>query len=620
MVRGAEEEGGVGAVRAAKSVQTFAMADLKRARQLLEKGGGDATQEGRKLEGCVAEMAGLLKEMLQQVKKYAETEEKDDRLRLQQLAQQIQSTYDDLQKAEHAMAQAPPPQPQLSLAEKRASANTIARPPSSGGGVKPEQSSPRPSSPRSPATDRPRFQTAPTGPAAPLPSSGGGGAAAAAGVSLTALDAACEELIKFSREGAKNAVQAMKQVQTVAMQLLRAAKSTMETGDLNADSRLRAEQNVAEAASLLKDLVSQVRTYAREETPEQQKELERLARALIQTAHTLASILAPPQATPVASSSGSGQKSPRPGSSLTVDQLVALSEAPAPAASVRTSMDDSVDVMDAFLSARSKGSQSGAAASPSTSSQRLSSPRPTKINTSSGSISTSPAPPSQAPQQPQTNQPYVRKALTPLKDPSHRLLMSALDDAVHDLCVWIEGQGPPDVLSDAEPETEEFSVQVRGPLCSTLASVFAYRFKTKQGWLGSLGWSSQPHFWYFISDYANNSSVNTVAGLSLQKTLKMLAADEKTGKDENAKFRSFVTVGLNQHKLGRWLQEIMENSPLVERFYDAGSVFADKESRTQLLVILRSLEKYTWSLNIHFEWIVRMRSAAKKAQTNGMMM
>jgi hypothetical protein len=57
-------------------------------------------------------------------------------------------------------------------------------------------------------------------------------------------------------------------------------------------------------------------------------------------------------------------------------------------------------------------------------------------------------------------------------------------------------------------------------------------------------------------DFAANSSVNTVAGLSLQRSLKALAADERAGKDDNARFRSFVVVGLNQKKLIRWLGEV----------------------------------------------------------------
>ena len=124
------------------------------------------------------------------------------------------------------------------------------------------------------------------------------------------------------------------------------------------------------------------------------------------------------------------------------------------------------------------------------------------------------------------------------------------------------------------------SRRVRGPLCSALAQVLAYRFRVGRGWLGA--WGGPSHFWQWVMDFAGNSSVNTVAGLSLQKCLKTLAADERAGHDDNARFRSWVVVALNQGKLARWLAETTDpgHAATAARFYEPGALFLDLEART----------------------------------------
>jgi hypothetical protein len=43
-------------------------------------------------------------------------------------------------------------------------------------------------------------------------------------------------------------------------------------------------------------------------------------------------------------------------------------------------------------------------------------------------------------------EPYSRRVALPLKEGAHRLLLSALDDAVDELCQWLEDKGPPSVV------------------------------------------------------------------------------------------------------------------------------------------------------------------------------
>ncbi len=166
------------------------------------------------------------------------------------------------------------------------------------------------------------------------------------------------------------------------------------------------------------------------------------------------------------------------------------------------------------------------------------------------------------------------------------------------------------------------SHRVRGALCSALAQVLAYRFKVGRGWLGS--WGGPSHFWQFIEDFSALSSVNTVAGLSLQKCLRVLMADERAGHDHNSRFRSLVVVALNQGKLSRWLGELSDpgqSSPAV-RFYEPGAMLLDLEARTGeteenrekcvsysdvavLLDMLRPLERHKWNMEVHYEWNLR---------------
>jgi hypothetical protein len=87
----------------------------------------------------------------------------------------------------------------------------------------------------------------------------------------TALDDACDELIRQAREGPKEAVAATKQVQALAMAQLRAVKvchlfpfsllltHVQAAADVSAAERARVEPEVAAAASALKELVGAVR-------------------------------------------------------------------------------------------------------------------------------------------------------------------------------------------------------------------------------------------------------------------------------------------------------------------------------------------------------------------------
>lgn len=142
----------------------------------------------------------------------------------------------------------------------------------------------------------------------------------------------------------------------------------------------------------------------------------------------------------------------------------------------------------------------------------------------------------------------LERVAAALRDETHRALARQLASAVRELAVWTRArQQQQQQREEEEEEAEEASRRVRGPLCSALAQILAYRFKVGTSWLGS--WGGPQHFWQFIMDFSANSSVNTVAGLSLQKCLKQLAADPKAGHDDNSRFRSFVVVALNQGKV-----------------------------------------------------------------------
>lgn len=163
-------------------------------------------------------------------------------------------------------------------------------------------------------------------------------------------------------------------------------------------------------------------------------------------------------------------------------------------------------------------------------------------------VALSPRPPDEQQEQDAQEQDALERVAAALRDETHRALARQLASAVRELAVWTRARQQQH--EGEEEEAEEASRRVRGPLCSALAQILAYRFKVGTSWLGS--WGGPQHFWQFIMDFSANSSVNTVAGLSLQKCLKQLAADPKAGHDDNSRFRSFVVVALNQGKVRNW--------------------------------------------------------------------
>lgn len=189
--------------------------------------------------------------------------------------------------------------------------------------------------------------------------------------------------------------------------------------------------------------------------------------------------------------------------------------------------------------------------------------------------------------------PYVRrKAGVRLQDQAHRQLLLALDDAVHEVCEYMEQQ-PDWQWAACDRDNGAVATVIRGSLCSSLACLFAYRYRSQPGsWWGSAvsmlsGQGS--HFWYFIADHASNSSVSTLAGLSLQKALGQICASADNGRDENAKFRTFICEGLSTGKLLRWLHELADNRDSVCSFYDEGSFFHDRHARRELLAALKQV-------------------------------
>ncbi len=400
----------------------------------------------------------------------------------------------------------------------------------------------------------------------------------------SALDEAVDELVEAAVRGPKEAVAATKQVQALAMAQLRAGKTA---SDSSPAERARLEPCVAAAASTLKELVAAVRVLARDGLDEHLQETQRLARALQEGCANLANLLSSSSSSSSSSGGGGGSnsgnnnaspspvplgnKSPR-GPSLSMEQLIALADT----GSSRSSSED--------------------------------------VTTSTTTMRASPAPlQKQSPVAADVKEPeeeledeglYEEERL---RDDTHRLLARQLREAVHELCVWSR--------AGAEGGDEEANRRVRGPLCSALASILAYKFKVGSiSWLGS--WGGPQHFWQFIMDFSTNSSVNTVAGLSLQKCLKQLAGDPKAGHDDNSRFRSFVVVALNQNKLSRWLAEITDagHAGQAAKFYEPGAFLAEKDSRAVLLELLRPLEKLKWCMEVHYEFILRERKKQQQHQ------
>ena len=67
------------------------MQELKRTKSALQS--MEENSESRGLEAVVAEMAGLLKELVSDVRSYAESESKEDRERLTEVVRGVQDTY-----------------------------------------------------------------------------------------------------------------------------------------------------------------------------------------------------------------------------------------------------------------------------------------------------------------------------------------------------------------------------------------------------------------------------------------------------------------------------------------------------------------------------------------------
>lgn len=478
------------------------------------------------------------------------------------------------------------------------------------------------------------------------------------------LEQACVALLTAVAAGPKDAVAATKAVQTAAMQRLRSAKVRLESLDgaqrkktedavanmatilkeLVAAIRLFARNEatadtVVEWVGLLRavdlDGSGSATNSPRRSTPNSapysnpRKPPSNNSKSSSPAISTTTSV--PRPSTPLNSSGGSDKPS------LTMDELMKLAPAENPRAGTlsRTSVDDALEAVDKFVArsnakgrpdsfgADSPGTSPAAASKPSavpplsTGSKVRSDPAPSSSTTvvpdtklsprgrpipatksgpasqSSGSLNAT-----KALDPPVERGPYQRRVALPLKDPAHRLLISALDDAVDELCQWCEEKGPSETISDEYDD--EPSTRVRGALCSALANLFAHRFKVPSSWFGSLI-ATQTHFWQFIYSHATNASVTTVHGMSLQKCLKMLQGDDKAGRDDNARFRSFVVMGVNQQKLTRWLHELMDNSQAVDQYYDGGSLFADRDARLQLISALKPLERYNWQLDLYFE-------------------
>ncbi len=169
------------AVRAAKTVQAMAMGELKRAKSVLQAEARE-TAASRQLEAAVAELAGLLKELMGAIRLFAETEDAPERARVVQLARDAAEAHERVAEREAA------------LKARTSPAAGGGGGGGGGGGVSPRDRTPTARSARGSASVK------------------------------TPLDEACEELAKAARVGPKEAVAATKQVQALAMAQLRSAK------------------------------------------------------------------------------------------------------------------------------------------------------------------------------------------------------------------------------------------------------------------------------------------------------------------------------------------------------------------------------------------------------------
>lgn len=394
---------------------------------------------------------------------------------------------------------------------------------------------------------------------------------------VDSLEAACASLASAASRGPDAARAALREAQGLAMGRLRAGKEAGERGGAGEGW----EEELGRAAEGLRETVRAVREFAQTGGEKEQRRVEETAMELAKLCKPLAGTERK-SGTSFSSSSSSPLSLPAPsprGASLSMEQLMALAAASNSKSTTNNSNNAAVEV-------------------------ETSAPAPVRRAESAAKMIAKEQ--HVAVEEDGAEEERLERAATSLRDPAHRLLACALREAAGELAAWQRGGG--------EGGEEEGNRLARGALCSALAQILAHRFRVGRAWLGA--WGGPSHFWHFVMDFATNSSVNTIAGLSLQKCLKQVAADERAGHDENSRFRSFVVAALNQGKLARWLAEISDagHAAAVARCYEPGAMMLDAEARAAMMTLLKPLERGKWNLDLHYETVLRERKKAVQMQ------